>query len=49
MTIACGLPNYPAFRDDAFLPPLHNSAPFLGLMPDLKRKWTGYRREFSPP
>ncbi|HEV2351478.1 MAG TPA: protein kinase [Terriglobia bacterium] len=42
-----GLPNYPAFRDDPFFAPLHNHAPFLRLMADLKREWESYGREFS--
>jgi eukaryotic-like serine/threonine-protein kinase len=44
---AFGLPNYPAFRDDPFFVPLHNYAPFLRLMTDLKREWVSYQREFS--
>ncbi|MHB8654962.1 MAG: protein kinase domain-containing protein [Terriglobia bacterium] len=46
---AFGLPNYPAFRDDPFLAPLHNYAPFLRLMADLKREWSTYNREFGRP
>jgi serine/threonine protein kinase/tetratricopeptide (TPR) repeat protein len=46
---AFGLPNYPAFRDDPFLAPLHNYSPFLALLEDLKREWTSYRQEFSRP
>ncbi len=44
---AFGLPNYPAFRDDPFFAPLHNYAPFLRLMADLKREWSTYQREFG--
>lgn len=44
-----GLPNYPAFRDDPFFKPLHNDPRFLRLMADLKKQWTGYRREFGMP
>jgi tetratricopeptide (TPR) repeat protein len=44
---AFGLPNYPAFRDDPFFTPLHNYAPFLRLMADLKREWSTYQREFG--
>lgn len=46
---AFGLPNYPAFRDDPFFAPLHNYAPFLRLMADLKREWSTYQREFGRP
>jgi tetratricopeptide (TPR) repeat protein len=42
-----GLPNYPAFRDDPFLTPLHAYPPFLRLMADLKREWSSYQREFG--
>jgi serine/threonine protein kinase len=42
-----GLPNYPLFRDDPFLEPLHKDAGFLSFMSRLKREWESYRREFG--
>jgi hypothetical protein len=45
--VATGLPNYPAFRDDPHLQPLHTHPQFLRLMNDLKREWTSYQREFA--
>jgi len=42
-----GLPNYPAFRDDPFLEPLHDHPQFLRLLADLKREWNGYRKELT--
>ncbi|MBI3667890.1 MAG: protein kinase [Acidobacteria bacterium] len=42
-----GLPNYPLFRDDPHLQPLHDHPQFLRLMAGLKKEWNGYRREFG--
>ena len=42
-----GLPDYPLFRDDPLLAPLHKERGFLQLMTELKRTWDGTRREFE--
>ncbi len=42
-----GLPNYPAFRDDPMLQPLHDHPQFLRLMANLKKEWTSYQRDFG--
>lgn len=42
-----GLPNYPAFRDDPLLRPLHSRKDFGTLLATLKREWESYRREFA--
>lgn len=44
---AQGLPNYPAFRDDPLLKPLHTEAAFRNLLAKLKREWENYVREFG--
>ena len=44
---AQGLPNYPAFRDDPLLKPLHTEAAFRTLLAKLKKEWEGYVREFG--
>jgi serine/threonine-protein kinase len=44
---AQGLPNYPAFRDDPLLKPLHTEAAFRTLLAKLKREWESYVREFG--
>jgi hypothetical protein len=42
-----GLPDYPLFRDDPFLVPLHKEREFLQLMAKLKGIWEGCRRDFD--
>lgn len=44
---AQGLPNYPAFRDDPLLKPLHTESAFRNLLAKLKREWESYVREFA--
>lgn len=44
---AQGLPNYPAFRDDPLLKPLHSEAAFRALLAKLKKEWESYVREFG--
>jgi predicted Zn-dependent protease len=44
---AQGLPNYPAFRDDPLLKPLHSEAAFRTLLAKLKKEWESYVREFG--
>jgi len=45
--IATGLPNYPLFRDDPNLQPLHNQPAFTHVMRDLKKQCDAYQREFG--
>jgi hypothetical protein len=45
--IATGLPNYPLFRDDPNLQPLHNQPAFTHVMLDLKKQCDAYQREFG--
>lgn len=42
-----GLPNYPLFRDDPHLRPLHSYAPYHKLLAKLRREWESYRQEFA--
>jgi serine/threonine protein kinase/tetratricopeptide (TPR) repeat protein len=44
---AQGLPNYPAFRDDPFLKPLHSKPAFRTLLAKLKKEWESNVREFG--
>lgn len=44
---AQGLPNYPAFRDDPLLKPLHSEPAFRRLLRKLQKEWEGYVREFG--
>jgi len=44
---AQGLPNYPAFRDDPLLNPLHSETAFRTLLAKLKKEWESYVSEFG--
>jgi hypothetical protein len=45
--IATGLPNYPLFRDDPNLQPLHNQPAFARMMGDLKKQYGAFEKEFG--
>ena len=45
--IATGLPNYPLFRDDPNLQPLHNQPAFARMMGDLKKQCRAFEKEFG--
>ena len=44
-----GLPNYPMFRDDPHLKPMHGYKPFQNWLGELKREWESYRRDYGKP
>ena len=45
--IATGLPNYPTFRQDLFLAPLLEHAPYAKLLEKLRKDWEAYKQEFG--